>query len=34
LAGDCLDAFRQFLDELGYPYSPEHENLAYKFFLG
>ena len=29
-----LHAFRAFLDELAYPYSPEYENPAYKFFLG
>jgi len=29
-----LPAFRQFLDELGYPYTQEQENPAYKFFLG
>ena len=29
-----LTAFGQFLDELGYPYTQEHENPAYKFFLG
>jgi threonine dehydratase len=29
-----LPAFRAFLDELGYPYTPEHDNAAYKFFLG
>lgn len=27
-------AFSQFLDELGYPYTQERENPAYKFFLG
>jgi threonine dehydratase len=27
-------AFRAFLDELGYPYTPEYENPAYRFFLG
>jgi threonine dehydratase len=29
-----VPAFRAFLDELGYPYTPEYENPAYKFFLG
>ena len=29
-----LAAFRAFLDELGYPYTTEYENAAYKFFLG
>ena len=29
-----LPAFRAFLDALGYPYTSEHENPAYKFFLG
>ena len=29
-----LVAFRAFLDELGYPYASEHENPAYRFFLG
>ena len=29
-----LAAFRAFLDDLGYPYTPEHENTAYQFFLG
>jgi threonine dehydratase len=28
-----LPAFRQFLDGLGYPYAPEHDNPAYRFFL-
>ena len=28
-----LPAFRQFLDSLGYPYTPEHDNQAYTFFL-
>jgi threonine dehydratase len=28
-----LPAFRAFLDALGYPYTPEHDNPAYKFFL-
>jgi len=28
-----LAGFRTFLDELGYPYTPEYENPAYKFFL-
>jgi threonine dehydratase len=29
-----LPAFRAFLDGLGYPYTSEHENPAYQFFLG
>ena len=29
-----LVEFRRFLEELGYPYTQEHENVAYKFFLG
>jgi threonine dehydratase len=33
--GDAdLSAFTSFLDELGYPYTSEHENPAYQFFLG
>jgi threonine dehydratase len=28
-----LTAFHAFLDELGYPYTLEHENIAYRFFL-
>ena len=28
-----LPAFRSFLDELGYPYTQEHDNPAYRFFL-
>jgi threonine dehydratase len=28
-----LPAFRAFLDALGYPYTSEHDNPAYKFFL-
>jgi threonine dehydratase len=28
------EAFRQFLNELGYPYTQEQDNPAYKFFLG
>jgi threonine dehydratase len=31
---DELPAFRAFLDELAYPYTPEYENPAYRFFLG
>jgi threonine dehydratase len=31
---DDLPAFRAFLDELGYPYTTEYDNPAYKFFLG
>jgi threonine dehydratase len=29
-----LPAFRAFLDELAYPYTPESDNPAYTFFLG
>ena len=29
-----LPAFHAFLAELGYPYTSEHDNPAYKFFLG
>src|SRR6185369_12509756 len=29
-----LSAFRAFLDELGYPYTFEEDNIAYRFFLG
>jgi threonine dehydratase len=29
-----LPAFGAFLDALGYPYSPESDNPAYRFFLG
>jgi threonine dehydratase len=29
-----LPAFHAFLDELGYPYTPEDDNPAYRFFLG
>ena len=29
-----LPGFRAFLDELGYPYTPESDNPAYRFFLG
>jgi threonine dehydratase len=29
-----LPAFRQFLETLGYPYTSEQDNPAYKFFLG
>jgi len=28
-----LSAFRAFLDELGYPYTFEEDNIAYRFFL-
>ena len=28
-----LGAFRAFLEELGYPYTSEHDNAAYRFFL-
>jgi len=34
VADGDLGAFRQFLEEWGYPYTQEHENPAYKFFLG
>jgi threonine dehydratase len=34
VADEDLSAFRAFLDELGYPCTPEYENPAYKFFLG
>jgi threonine dehydratase len=29
-----LPAFRAFLDDLGYPFTPESDNPAYRFFLG
>jgi hypothetical protein len=29
-----LPAFRRFLDGLGYPYTAEYDNPAYRFFLG
>ncbi len=29
-----LPAFRAFLEDLGYPYTPEYENPAYALFLG
>jgi threonine dehydratase len=29
-----LPAFREFLDTLGYPYTAEYDNPAYRFFLG
>jgi threonine dehydratase len=29
-----LPAFHAFLEGLGYPYTPEHDNPAYRFFLG
>jgi len=29
-----MPAFRAFLDELAYPYTPEYDNPAYTFFLG
>jgi len=28
-----LPAFRAFLDDLGYPFTPESDNPAYRFFL-
>ena len=31
--GRDLTAFHAFLDELGYPYTLEHDNIAYRFFL-
>ncbi len=34
VAESDLAQFRQFLDELGYPYTQESENPAYRFFLG
>jgi threonine dehydratase len=34
VADPDLPAFRAFLEDLGYPYTPEYENPAYKFFLG
>jgi threonine dehydratase len=34
VADKDMPAFRAFLDELAYPYTPEYENPAYKFFLG
>ena len=34
VADEDLATFRQFLDDLGYPYTPELENPAYNFFLG
>ena len=29
-----MPEFRSFLDEVAYPYTPEYDNAAYKFFLG
>ena len=29
-----LPAFRAFLDDLGYPFTAESDNPAYRFFLG
>jgi threonine dehydratase len=29
-----MPAFRAFLEELAYPYTPEYDNTAYRFFLG
>ena len=29
-----MPALRAFLDGLGYPYTAEHDNPAYRFFLG
>ena len=29
-----MPAFRAFLEELAYPYTPEYDNSAYRFFLG
>ena len=34
VADEDLGPFRQFLDELGYPYTQEQDNPAYTFFLG
>jgi threonine dehydratase len=34
VADEDLGTFSQFLDELGYPYTQEQDNPAYKFFLG
>ena len=34
VADQDLPVFRQFLDELGYPHTSEHDNPAYRFFLG
>jgi threonine dehydratase len=34
VGAEDLSAFRAFLDELGYPYTAESDNPAYKFFLG
>jgi hypothetical protein len=28
-----LGDFREFLEALGYPYTPEYDNPAYRFFL-
>jgi len=28
-----LPAYRVFLEELGYPYTLEQDNIAYRFFL-
>jgi threonine dehydratase len=33
VAPDDLAAFNAFLDDLAYPYAPEPENAAYRFFL-
>lgn len=30
---DASDEFEQYLEELGYPYVEETENMAYKMFL-
>jgi threonine dehydratase len=34
VASEDLEQFRRFLDELGYEYTQEQENPAYRFFLG
>jgi threonine dehydratase len=33
VADSDLPAYRVFLDELGYPYTFEQDNIAYRFFL-
>jgi threonine dehydratase len=34
VSDEDLPAFRAFLDDLGYPFTPESDNPAYRFFLG
>ena len=34
VSDEDLPAFRAFLDALGYPFTPESDNPAYRFFLG